>query len=409
MKIIEGGVTAAAGFLASAAEANIKYKGRNDMALVYSEVPAVCAGTFTTNVVKAAPVKWDMEIVRNRDTVQAVVLNSGIANAATGKPGEELNREMAKAVADELSVDVKDVLTASTGVIGMQLEKERLQTGAKLLVPKLAATKEAGTSAAEAIMTTDLKSKEYAVEIDLNGSKVTIGGMAKGSGMIHPNMATMLCVITTDAAVDKEVLQKMTGEIVQDTFNMISIDRDTSTNDTLLVLANAKAGNEILGRGKKDAAYFAFYEALKKVCEELAKKMAADGEGATKLFETMVIHAGNKEEAKQLAKSVITSNLVKTMIYGSDANCGRILCAMGYSGVSFNPDMVDLYVESDAGKLQLVADGMMTDYSEDEATRILSREKVTAIADLKAGEAEATAWGCDLTYDYIKINGDYRS
>lgn len=409
MKIIEGGVTAAAGFLASAAEADIKYKGRNDMALVYSEVPAVCAGTFTTNVVKAAPVKWDMEIVKNRDTVQAVVLNSGIANAATGKMGEELNYEMAKAVADEISVDAKDVLTASTGVIGMQLEKERLQAGAKLLVPKLAATKEAGTSAAEAIMTTDLKRKEYAVEIDLNGSRVRIGGMAKGSGMIHPNMATMLCVITTDAAVSKEVLQEMTGEIVQDTFNMISVDRDTSTNDTLLVLANAKAGNEMLRTGRKDTAYFMFYEALKKVCEELAKKMAADGEGATKLFETKVIHARTKEEAKQLAKSVITSNLVKTMIYGSDANCGRILCAMGYSGVSFNPDMVDVYVESDAGKLQLVADGMMADYSEAEATRILSREKVTAIADLKAGEGEAAAWGCDLTYDYIKINGDYRS
>lgn len=409
MKIIEGGVTAAEGFLASAAEANIKYKGRDDMALVYSEVPAICAGTFTTNVVKAAPVKWDMEIVKNKETAQAVVLNSGIANAATGKAGDEINRQMAQAVADELSLDVSAVFTASTGVIGMQMDPEKLKAGAKLLIPALKAEKEAGTLAAKAIMTTDTKPKEYAVEIDLNGKKVTIGGMAKGSGMIHPNMATMLCVITTDAVIDKELLQETVKEIVQDTFNMISIDRDTSTNDSLIVLANGKAGNEVIKAGKKDTDYLVFYEGLQKVCEELAKKMAADGEGATRLFETKVINAKNKEEAKVLAKSVITSNLVKTMIYGSDANCGRVLCAMGYSGVSFNPDTVDLYVESEAGRLQLVADGMVINYSEEEATKIMSEDKVTAIADMKAGEAEAVAWGCDLTYDYVKINGDYRS
>lgn len=409
MMKIEGGVTAAKGFKASAAQAEIKYKNRTDMALVYSETPAVCAGVFTTNVVKAAPVKWDKEIVKTRETVQAVVLNSGIANAVTGKAGDELNFVMAQSIADELHMEKEDVLTASTGVIGVQLDADKLKNGAKLLVPALDSSMEAGSKAAKAIMTTDTCPKEYAVMINLNGADVVIGGMAKGSGMIHPNMATMLSVITTDAVVEKKALQDMLSEIVQDTFNMISVDRDTSTNDTLVVLANGKAGNTPVTNGKKDKDYIAFYEGLKTVCEELAKMMAADGEGATKLFETKVIHAKTKEEAKVLAKSVITSNLVKTAIYGSDANWGRIFCAMGYSGVDFDPDQVDLYVESEAGKLKLVENGMATDFSEEKATEILSKNKVTAIADMKVGEEEATAWGCDLTYEYVKINGDYRS
>ena len=408
---IEGGVTAAKGFLAAAAAANIKYTGRTDMALVYSEVPAASAGVFTTNVVKAAPVKWGIKLVKEQQTAQAVVLNSGIANAVTGALGEEINKTMAQAVADELHMDVNQVFTASTGVIGMQMDAEKLKKGAQLLVPALAAGTEAGNQAARAIMTTDTVSKEYAVQVDIKGKTVTIGGMAKGSGMIHPNMATMLSVITTDAAIEKELLQQTLKEIVQDTFNMISVDRDTSTNDTLIVLANGMAENEMLRVNSKDKDYIVFYEGLETVCRELAKQMAADGEGATKLFETQVIHAKTKEEAKLLAKSVITSNLVKTAVYGSDANWGRIFCAMGYSGVSFDPDKVDLYIETSSGqlRLKLVENGMALDYSEEEATEILSQKHVTAIADMKEGEAEATAWGCDLTYDYVKINGDYRS
>ena len=407
MKKIEGGVTVAKGFQAAAAEANIKYQGRKDMALVYSQVPAITAGTYTTNVVKAAPVLWDKKLVKENETAQAVVLNSGIANAATGEMGKELNQKMAEAVAAELSLSPEAVLTASTGVIGMQLPEEKLKTGAKLLAPALDDSLEAGTAAAEAIMTTDTYAKEYAVSFELDGKEVSIGGMSKGSGMIHPNMATMLCVLTTDASISKELLQKAASEAVADSFNMISVDRDTSTNDTFLVLANGLAGNEKIT--EQGEAYQKFYEALFTVASGLAKKMAADGEGATKLFTCTVKNAVSKEKAKILSKSVITSNLVKTAVYGSDANWGRILCAMGYAGVEFDPDKVDLYIESDAGSLKLVENGMATDYSEEKATEILSADSVTATADIKEGTASATAWGCDLTYEYVKINGDYRS
>lgn len=404
---ISGGVTAAQGFMASSCEAGIKYQNRKDMALVYSEKPAVVGGTFTTNVVKASPVYWDMDLVKNEPVSQAVVLNSGIANAVTGTVGDELNEAMAEAVAKALGLSTRQVLTASTGVIGMQLVKEKFEKGALLLKQNLSDTIQAGTGAAEAIMTTDTVSKEAAVEIILDGKKVTIGGMSKGSGMIHPNMATMLSVVTTDAAISKELLQKAVSENVADSFNMISVDRDTSTNDTFLALANGAAGNAEITSENED--YALFKAALLQVMTKLAKTMAADGEGATKLLEMTVLHAATKEEAKSLAKSVITSNLVKTAVYGSDANWGRIFCAMGYAGVEFDPDMVDLYIESTAGKLKLVENGMATDYSEETATEILAQSAVTATADMKAGEACATAWGCDLTYDYVKINGDYRT
>ncbi len=407
MNTIEGGVTAAKGFSAAGVMAGIKYKNRKDMALVYSECPAVCAGTFTTNVVKAAPVKWDMELVKNQDTVRAVVLNSGIANACTGNEGMEYNEWMASEMAKELGVDKYDVCTASTGVIGMQLVKEPMQKGFKLLAESMADTTEAATLAAEAIMTTDTVSKQSAVSFEIGEKTVSVGGMSKGSGMIHPNMATMLCVITTDAVIAKDTLQKAVSAIVNESFNMISVDRDTSTNDTVLVLANGMADNEEIVFGTKE--YDEFYEALKAVCVTLAKMMAADGEGATKLFETKVINARSVEDASILAKSVITSNLVKTAVYGSDANWGRILCAMGYSGVEFDPEIVSLTIESEAGSLVLVDNGKGTGYSEEKATEILSANAVTAICDMKEGTAEATAWGCDLTYDYVKINGDYRS
>lgn len=407
MEKINGGVTAAKGFKATSTAAEIKYKDRTDMALVYSVVPAKVAGTFTKNVVKAAPVQWDQDIVKNEEVAQAVVLNSGIANACTSKAGLKTNQAMAQAVADALNIPLRSVLTASTGVIGMPLPVDRAVKGIEDMSATLSDSLEAGLEAAKAIMTTDTISKECAVQFTLDGKCCTIGGMSKGSGMIHPDMATMLSVITTDVAISKDLLQEAVSNDVTSSFNMISVDRDTSTNDSLIVLANGKAENEEITQ--KDEAYETFCEALAIVTRTLAKMMAADGEGATKLFETTVINAKTKQDAITLAKSVITSNLVKTAVYGSDANWGRILCALGYSGVSFDPEIVDLYIESEGKRLKLVENGMATNYSEEEATKILSNSHVTAIADMKDGKETATAWGCDLTYDYVKINGDYRS
>ncbi len=406
MEKIEGGVTAAKGFQAAAAAAGIKYQGRTDMALVYSKDPAVCAGTFTTNVVKAAPVLWDREIVSKGNPVHAVVLNSGIANACTGEEGRRQNVRMAEAVADQLRIKREEVLTASTGVIGMPLPTEPLERGAVLLREKLSDSREAALEAARAIMTTDTVPKEAAVSFEVDGVTVTVGGMSKGSGMIHPNMATMLSVTTTDAGIAREDLQELVSAAVADSFNMISVDRDTSTNDTYLVLANGKSGVNIQ---KGTEAYERFREALVYVSTELARQMAADGEGATKLLEVKVVHCESVEKAKILSKSVITSNLVKTAVYGSDANWGRILCALGYAGVEFDPGVVDLTLEARGETLTLVRDGVAASYSEEKATELLREEKVTVICDMKEGECRAAAWGCDLTYDYVKINGDYRS
>ncbi len=406
MEKIEGGVTAAKGFQAAAAAAGIKYQGRTDMALVYSKDPAVCAGTFTTNVVKAAPVLWDREIVSKGNPVHAVVLNSGIANACTGEEGRRQNVRMAEAVADQLRIKREEVLTASTGVIGMPLPTEPLERGAVLLREKLSDSREAALEAARAIMTTDTVPKEAAVSFEVDGVTVTVGGMSKGSGMIHPNMATMLSVTTTDAGIAREDLQELVSAAVDDSFNMISVDRDTSTNDTYLVLANGKSGVTIQ---KGTEAYERFREALVYISTELARQMAADGEGATKLLEVQVVHCASVEKAKILSKSVITSNLVKTAVYGSDANWGRILCALGYAGVEFDPGVVDLTLEARGETLTLVRDGVAASYSEEKATELLREEKVTVICDMKEGECRAAAWGCDLTYDYVKINGDYRS
>ncbi len=407
MKKIEGGVTAANGFMAACTEANIKYENRTDMALVYSKVPAKVAGTFTQNVVRAAPVKWGMQIVKNKECAQAVVLNSGIANACTSKEGEIANEAMAAAVAAPLGLQLEDVLTCSTGVIGMQLPVEKLQSGGLALTKVLSDSIEAGHEAAKAIMTTDTYPKEAAVTFEVQGKTVTLGGMSKGSGMIHPNMATMLSVITTDLAISKPLLQEALSAVVKDSFNMISVDRDTSTNDTCILLANGMVGNEEIT--EKDADYDTFVEALMYVAKTLAKNMAKDGEGATKLITSTVLHANSKEEAKALAKSVITSPLVKTAVYGNDANWGRIACALGYAGVSFDPEKIDLFIESSVGALKLCENGMPTEFSEELATKILSEEEVVITSDMKQGEETATAWGCDLTYDYIKINGDYRS
>lgn len=407
MKIIEGGVTAAKGFEAAAAAAAIKYKERTDMALIYSTVPALAAGTFTTNVVKAAPVKWDQEIVYHSPFAQAVVINSGIANACTGEEGYGYCREIAGRSAKALDISEDSVLVASTGVIGMQLPMDRMSRGIELLAASKSETLAAGDEAAHAIMTTDTVAKQVAVTVEIGGKTVTIGGMCKGSGMIHPNMCTMLGFVTTDAAISKKMLQKALSASVVDTYNMVSVDGDTSTNDTVLLLANGQAKNPVIET--EDENYKIFKEALDYVNTVLAKKIAGDGEGATALFEVKIVGAKDKAQAVTLAKAVVTSSLVKAAIYGHDANWGRILCAMGYSGADFDPEKVDLFFESAAGKLQIIENGVAVSYSEDEATKILSESEVTAIADVKLGNASATAWGCDLTYDYIKINADYRS
>ena len=407
MQMIEGGVTAAKGFEAAAAAAGIKYQNRTDMALIYSEKPCKVAGTFTTNVVKAAPVKWDRNVVDSGMKAQAVIVNSGIANACTGEEGMKYCEETAKEAANVLGIDAKSVLVGSTGVIGMQLPMERVKDGIRKLAEAKKPDLESGTQAAQAIMTTDTKKKEVAVTVEISDVTVTIGGMAKGSGMIHPNMCTMLAFITTDAKISRKALQAALSEDVEDTYNMISVDGDTSTNDTVLLLANGAAGNEKIRYGTWE--YEAFKTALHYVNETLAKEMAGDGEGATALFEAKVIGADTKEQAKKLAKSIVCSNLTKAAIAGHDANWGRILCAMGYSGAQFDPEKVDLYFESEAGKLKIIENGVALNYSEEKATEILSQPKVTAIADIKEGDVGATAWGCDLTHGYIDINADYRS
>lgn len=406
-QVKEGGVTAARGFKAASAAAGIKYKNRQDMAMIYSEAPCRSAGTFTTNIVKAAPVKWDKNQVVSGHPAQAVIVNAGIANACTGEEGMGYCRETAQAASEALGVPAEGVLVASTGVIGMQLPMNRIKAGIGMMAPLLAGSLEAGTQASKAIMTTDTKNKEAAVEVVLGGVPVTIGGMCKGSGMIHPNMCTMLSFVTTDAAISKELLQKALSRDIQDTYNMISVDGDTSTNDTVLLLANGLAGNPEITEEGED--YTAFCQALNYINETLAKKMAGDGEGCTALFEVTVKGAQTKEQAKVLAKSVITSSLTKAAIFGHDANWGRILCAMGYSGAQFDPEKVDLFFESKAGSMQIIENGVALDYSEEMATRILSEPEVTAVADIKEGDASATAWGCDLTFDYVKINADYRS
>ena len=408
MKCISGGVTAAKGFSATGGAAGIKKNGSADMALIYSDTPCITAGTFTTNRVKAAPVIWDRDQVRSGNKAQVIVVNSGVANACTGEEGLRYCRETAEAAAREFGVEANAVLVASTGVIGRQIPIDKIVAGVTALKPGLDGSLEGGARAARAIMTTDTVPKEAAVSISLSdGTEAVIGGCCKGSGMIHPNMCTMLAFIGTDAAISKEMLQKALSSVVPDTFNMVSVDGDTSTNDTCIVMANGQAGNrEIAG---EDADYALFRAGLLEVCTKLAKKMAKDGEGATCLFEVKVIHADTKENARVLARSVVSSTLTKAAIAGHDANWGRILCALGYSGIEFDPDKVDLYFESAAGKLQILKDGVSTGYSEEFATKILSCDEITATADMKMGDAEADAWGCDLTHEYVNINADYRS
>ena len=406
MKIIEGGVCAAKGFKAGSVRCGVKESRTNDdTAIIFSECECTAAATYTMNRVKAAPLYVTMEHLED-GVARAIVANAGNANACA-PDGMENARRMAKAAAQLLGVAETDVAVASTGVIGMQLPMDKLKAGIEAMAPELSGTIESGTEAAKSIMTTDTKKKEVAVQFEIGGKTVTVGGMCKGSGMIHPNMCTMLSFVTTDIAISKELLQEALSADVKDTYNMISVDGDTSTNDTCLLLANGMAGNAEIT--EKNADYEEFCKALNYVNETLAKKMAGDGEGCTALFEVKVIGAESKAQAVTLSKSIITSSLTKAAIFGHDANWGRILCAMGYSGAQFDPEKVDLFFESAAGSMQIIKDGVALDYSEEQATKILSEPEVTAIADVKMGNASATAWGCDLTFDYVKINADYRS
>ena len=414
IEFIPGGVTAAAGFKAACCAAGIKYQGRTDMAMLYSERPCAVAGTYTTNVVKAAPVIWDRDIVENVRVARAVVVNAGIANAATGKTGMEMCEQTAAHAAKVLNIPANQVLLGSTGVIGPNLPIDRINAGVSAMAGQLSDTPEAGTAASRAIMTTDTVNKECAVAFELPAADgrgtvtVHLGGMSKGSGMIHPNMCTMLGYVTTDCAIDQALLQRALSDVVQDTFNMISVDGDTSTNDTLLALANGLAGNApIEAEGE---AYDTLREALFRVCRSLAVTMAGDGEGATHLMEMTIVNMDTKAHARTLARSVIASSLVKAMVFGRDANCGRILCAMGYAGVEFDPAVIELYLVGDQGEtLCFYRDGCVQEFDEDAALAMLSKREIRFYCDMRMGDQQATAWGCDLTYDYVKINGDYRS
>ncbi len=415
MKIrkIEGGFTAAKGFKAASCEAGIKYQNRKDMALLFTDVPCAVAGTFTSNKVKAAPVLWDMEIVKGGKPARAVVVNTGIANAGTGAEGMRLCSETAKHAAQVLGVPADSVLVGSTGVIGPNVPLDRITAGITAMAGTLSDSAEAATNASKAIMTTDTVNKEFAVAFDLPAASgdgtvtVRLGGMSKGSGMIHPNMCTMLGYLATDCAISPELLQKALSAVIKDTFNMITVDGDTSTNDTLLLFSSGLAGNAPIT--VEDESYELFYAALESVCRDLSMLMASDGEGATHLLEIRVFHADTKENARTLARSVAGSSLVKAMIYGKDANCGRVLCALGYAGPEFDPAKIVITMTGKSGSVCFYKDGCVQLFDEDKALEILSEHDVHFDCDMNMGREEATAWGCDLTYDYVKINGDYRT
>ncbi|MBC3798206.1 bifunctional ornithine acetyltransferase/N-acetylglutamate synthase [Acetobacterium tundrae] len=407
MKIIKtGGVTTPRGFKAGGTNCGIKANEKSDLAIIYSEVPGGTAILTTTNQVKAAPILWCKDVIAN-PYKQAVVVNSGNANACTGQAGITAVAATAKKMAEALGLKPEDVLVASTGVIGVALPVEKILSGIDVLVPKIGNTSEHGQLAAKAILTTDTGVKTIGVEVEIQGKLVKIGGMAKGSGMIHPNMATMLSFVTTDVNIEPALLQKLLKETTIDTYNMISVDGDTSTNDMVTVMSNGMAGNDKLEEATPD--YEIFKEAFVFVHKTLAKKIIRDGEGATKFIEVEVYGTKTKNEARILAKAVITSNLVKTALFGEDANWGRVLCALGYSGVEFDPLKVSLIFSSQAGMITLLKDGVPIAFKEDEAKKVLSETDINISVDLKDGDEKAVAWGCDLSYEYVKINGDYRS
>lgn len=408
MNVIDGGVTSPKGFLASGICAGIRGKhSKNDMAAIITENEAVSAGMYTNNKVKAAPVLWDKKVTDSNHKVKAVIVNSGIANACTGNEGYENAVRMAEITAEKLGTSKEKVLVCSTGVIGMQLEMDIIEKGADKLFNEYGNGRDYDNEASTAIMTTDTAKKEIALNVSIGEKTVTFGAMCKGSGMIHPNLGTMLGFITTDADIEKSLLQKALRECVEKTFNMVSVDGDTSTNDTVLVLANGMAGNNTIKEENED--YIIFKDSLMYVCTYLARRIAEDGEGATKLLTVCVKNAKTYKDAVAISKSVACSSLTKSAVFGNDANWGRIICAMGYSDGEFNPDICDIKIVSDKGEILLVKNGLGAGYDEDTATEIFKAPEVIISIDLKDGKEEATAWGCDLTFDYVKINADYRS
>ena len=406
MKIIEGGVCAAKGFSAAGVHCGIRRnKTKRDLALIYSEVPASAAAVYTTNLVKGAPLTVTKHHIAD-GVAQAVICNSGNANTCNAD-GIEVAEKMSELVAQNIDVRPNDVIVASTGVIGQKLDITPIAVGMPLLVSELAQSCEASVHAAEGIMTTDTVLKEIAVEFTVGGKVCHIGGIAKGSGMIHPNMATMLVFITTDAAISPAMLQKALSGDIQNTFNMVSVDGDTSTNDMVAILANGMAGNETITEENED--YAEFMRALNTITVYLCRKIAGDGEGATKLLECAVSGARTEEIAKTVAKSVICSSLFKAAMFGADANWGRVLCAIGYSGADVDVTKIDVSFESKAGRIDVCLGGAGIPFSEEEAKEVLSEKEITVLIELGSGEESAKAWGCDLTYDYVKINGDYRT
>jgi glutamate N-acetyltransferase/amino-acid N-acetyltransferase len=400
IKPIDGGVTAPKGFKAGGVAAGIKKNGQPDLAMIASETPAVCAGTFTTNQVQAAPVVISKERVKG-GKAQGIIVNSGNANACTGPSGRQVAEKMVAAAAKFLKISEDQVLVASTGVIGVELPVAKIETALRQNTGFL--SNSGGAAAARAIMTTDTFPKEIAVEFELEGKMVRVGGIAKGSGMIHPNMATLLSFVTTDISIDKVMLDQAVSQAADHSFNRITVDGDTSTNDCLLVLANGQAGNQtIIGTG---AAYQSFLDALTCVCRELAKMIARDGEGATKMVEIKIEGAVSEDAAVRVGKSIATSNLVKTALFGEDANWGRILAAVGYSGVPIQPDIINIYL----GDLLVCRGGVGLAFDESKAKQILAQKDILITVELGQGQAGASIWTCDFSYDYVKINGSYRT
>lgn len=404
MKVIEGGVCAAKGFTANGVHCGIrKNHTKKDLSLIFSSVPCSAAAVYTTNLVKGAPLTVTKKHLSN-GIAQAVICNSGNANTCNAN-GIEIAEEMSALAAKALGISPEDMIVASTGVIGQPLSIDPIAAGLPELVAGL--SPEGGQAAAEGIMTTDTVRKEVAVEFTLGGKTCRLGGIAKGSGMIHPNMATMLVFLTTDAAISPKMLQKALSGDISNTFNMLSIDGDTSTNDMVTVLANGLAGNPIVDAEGEDFA--AFMQALNSVTIALCRKIAGDGEGATKLLECKVTGAADLPTAKTVAKSVICSSLLKAAMFGADANWGRVLCAIGYSGANVDVNKVDVAFRSAAGTVEVCKNGAGLDFSEEIAKKVLLEKEIEILVELNSGSAASTAWGCDLTYDYVKINGDYRT
>ena len=400
-------ITSVKGISVAYTQANIKYKDRNDMAMIFSKTPAVYAGTFTKNKVKAAPVLWDEDLLHSNSKISAIVINAGVANAATGMEGYKDAEETAIHTASKLSIDKTNVLVASTGVIGMRLPLDKLKNGIDNMVSNLSSDIDAGHMASKAIMTTDTVEKEAHTTFEIDGKTITIAGMCKGSGMIHPNMGTMLSFIVTDASITKDMLQKALSETVDDTYNMISVDGDTSTNDSCLVLANGLSENKMID--KEDDNYQKFKNALFEINSTLAKKIAMDGEGATKLMEVIINKAKTKIDAKKIAKSIVTSNLTKAAIYGEDPNWGRIICAIGNANAEIEVDKISIAFESESGKIVLCENGREINFDESKAKKIMSTDHIKILCDINNGDSNATAYGCDLTHKYVDINASYRS